>query len=339
MKNATLTVILTSFLFTFILISCNKNNLKELENKSTPAPSYKTFSYADAPLDTAMVFIEEVVNHDEGNASHVYTDMIIDSVAYSFSVTPITVNGVSGLSAAEQQRIKDSVLVRTRNYPSRVDTTLLNDPDLVFVDISGWELNGNTLSFWGNSGIGDLDPNYLGADCQAPKPYTSNDYWNFDLYGNGGGCKTNPATTSSASLEMEKRLNYMKSAQCNITPCINSIAYYSNIEVIPDLYPYGFPSSPDPTGAFDGYMDHLLFATRDYLRGCATSNPADCICLSPVEMEYHTNGAIHISYMSSIRPNTSLVPFYYDLKPRLLRGELFPKIHTLSITYGKIKCQ
>ncbi len=68
-----------------------------MEKNSIPAPSYKTFNYADAPLDTTMVFVEEAVNHDQGNATHVFTDMIIDSVSYNLSVNPIIVKGVSGL--------------------------------------------------------------------------------------------------------------------------------------------------------------------------------------------------------------------------------------------------
>jgi len=308
----------------------------DIENKY--AGLLKTFNYTDAVLDTAMVFIEEAVNHDEGNAAHVFTDMVIDSVAYSFTVSVIQINGVPGLPAAEQQRIKDSVLEKTRAWPARTDTTLLNDFDLIFTDISDWQLNGNTLTFWGNSGIGSMDPAFVNADCQDPKPYNTNDYWKFDFFGNGGGCKSNPANTSSASLQMEKRLNYMKSAQCNINPCLNNLAYYSNIETIADIYPYNFPSNPDPTGSLDGYMDYLLFATRDGLRGCGTSNP-DCICLSPTEMSYHTNGAIQISYSPSVRPNTNLVPFTYDLKPKLLVGGAYPKIHILSIIYGKVICR
>ena len=190
----------------------------------------------------------------------------------------------------------------------------------------------------GNSGIGDLDPNYLGADCQAPKPYTSNDYWNFDFYGNGGGCKTNPATTSSASLEMEKRLNYMQSAHCNLNPCLGSIAYYTNIELVGTLRPWNYWSNPDPTGAYDGYMDFLLFATNDNLRDCNTSNPVDCLCLSPTEMEYHTNGALEISQMTSVRPG-NLVPFFFDVIPDLVLGQSGNYHHGLNITYGKIKCK
>jgi len=81
-----------------------------MKNANAANPVFKTFIYADAELDTAMTFIEEVVNHDEGNAAHPFTDIILDSIAYSFTITAITVNGVAGITAADQERIKDSVL-------------------------------------------------------------------------------------------------------------------------------------------------------------------------------------------------------------------------------------
>ncbi len=301
--------------------------------------AYKTFSYTDAELDTAMTFIEEVVNHDVGNAAHQFTDIILDSIAYSFTVTPITVNGVTGITAADQERIKDTVLARTLEYPSRIDTTVLNDHDLIFIDISAWQLNGTTLSFRGTTGVGDMDPAFSGADCSDPKPYTSNDYWKFDFWGTGGGCKNNPATSSSASLEMEKRLNYLKSAQCNVNPCLDNQAYYSPIIRVYELNPWDYPSDPDPTGTEDGYMDYLLFYTTSNLRDCNSPYPQDCLCLSPEEMQFHTNGAITISNKSTVKPGNGFIPFCYNLTPELIPGQNTPYFHQLDIAYGKIKCR
>ena len=128
-----------------------------------------------------MLLIEEVVNHDEGNASHVFTNMILDSVFYSFNVSSVMINGVAGMTAADQQRIKDSVLKKTSAFPERVDTTLLHDFDLIYIDISDWQLSGNTLTFWENLGIGDMDPAFIGRNCADPNPYPTNSYWDWAM--------------------------------------------------------------------------------------------------------------------------------------------------------------
>jgi len=338
MKASFLAFPIASF-FLIFMSSCSQNTLKDMKNSTPANPVFKTFSYADAVPDTAMIFIEEVVNHDEGNAAHSFTDMILDSTSYTFTITAVSVNGVAGITAADQERIKDSVLAHTRDYPSRIDTTILNDHDLVFIDISAWQLNGTTLSFWGTIGIGDMDPAFSGADCSDPKPYTSNDYWMFDFFGTGGGCKSNPANSSSASLEMEKRLNYMKSAQCNINPCLDNQAYYSPIIRVYEINPWYHPSNPDPTGAEDGYMDYLLFFTNNQLRDCNSPNPEDCFCLSPTEMQFHTEGAIIISNKSTVSPGNGFIPFFYNLTPELIPGQSTPYFHQLDIAYGKIKCR
>ena len=266
MKISNILHFLSAFFLIFILASCNKKIPADMQDPSASNPAFKTFNYTDAVLDTAMVFIEEVVNHDEGNAAHVFTDMVIDSVAYSFTVSVIQINGVPGLPAAEQQRIKDSVLEKTRAWPARTDTTLLNDFDLIFTDISDWQLNGNTLTFWGNSGIGSMDPAFIDFDCQAPQTY-NNEQWDWK---------------TEAPPAMEKRLN-AGLIQCRpMQSCSNnSRPYYKEITT-KTFYPINYPSNPDPSeNQSDNYMDYWLYHNNVNL------NPLGK--LNQTEMIYHTD--------------------------------------------------
>ncbi len=320
--------LLFAFLLIFITAACKKEIAENMQNENRIAPAFKTFNYSDAELDTAMVFIEEVVNHDEGNASHVFTDMIIDSMAYSLTVNVITVNGVPGLSASEQQRIKDSVLRKTRAYPLRIDTSRLNDHDLIFTDISGWTLSGNTLSFWGNSGIGDLNEDYLNdPDCNLPLPYQESDNWRWgDLAGN---CDPLITKISDASLEMERRLNFMKSFHCRTSPCeYPNQEYFKNI-VTTKEYPYDHPNPNDPNPG-DGWYDYLLWENGGDGRTCVTRP----------EMVFYTAGAKTIANKPGVHPGGNYRPIHYDIINDLIPGGPgSPYLHSLRVYYGILSCK